>query len=149
MWEAGDKVIDKDPTWRAGAVFTRGELEQFLSDERLPPDRRMVYALPGLGGPALRGGRRAPVAPLRRDAGAAGSAADRLVVAHAQAAAEGDQDRAAEAGVGAAVAAAKPRETRKVLDKLEATGLDRVATTLALATVPKGSARVVLRLAGT
>lgn len=41
---------DKDPTWRAGAVFTRDELEQLISDERIPVDRRMVYALEGLAG---------------------------------------------------------------------------------------------------
>jgi integrase len=44
------KRIDKDPTWRAGAVLTRGELEQLISDERLPPDRRVLYALLGLSG---------------------------------------------------------------------------------------------------
>lgn len=44
------KVIDKDPTWRAGAVFTRGELEQLISDDRLPPDRRVLWALLGLAG---------------------------------------------------------------------------------------------------
>jgi integrase len=44
------RAVDKDPTWRAGAVFQRGELEQLLTDERLPPDRRMLYALLGLTG---------------------------------------------------------------------------------------------------
>ena len=44
------KRIDKDPTWRAGAVLTRSELEQLISDERLPPDRRVLYALLGLAG---------------------------------------------------------------------------------------------------
>jgi hypothetical protein len=44
------KMIDRDPTWRAGAVFTRGELEQILSDERIPEDRRVMYALMGIGG---------------------------------------------------------------------------------------------------
>ncbi len=29
------KAVDKDPRWRAGAVFTRGELELLLTDERL------------------------------------------------------------------------------------------------------------------
>lgn len=41
---------DKDPTWRAGAIFTRDELEQLIGDERIPQDRRMVYALEGLAG---------------------------------------------------------------------------------------------------
>ena len=44
------KLIDKDPTWRAGAVFTRSELELLLSDDRIPWDRRMMYALMGLAG---------------------------------------------------------------------------------------------------
>jgi integrase len=44
------KLIDKDLAWRAGAVFTRSELELLLSDERIPWDRRMMYALMGLAG---------------------------------------------------------------------------------------------------
>ncbi len=44
------KIVDKNPTWRATAVFTRGELEQLISDDRLPDDRRMMYALMGLAG---------------------------------------------------------------------------------------------------
>jgi integrase len=44
------KAIDKDPTWRARAVFQRFELEQLLTDERLPADRRLLYALLGLAG---------------------------------------------------------------------------------------------------
>ncbi|MFT3838963.1 MAG: tyrosine-type recombinase/integrase [Myxococcaceae bacterium] len=44
------KAVDKDPTWRANAVFTRGELEQLLVDQRLPADRRVLYALLGLAG---------------------------------------------------------------------------------------------------
>jgi len=42
--------IDKDPIWRAGAVFTRGEVEQLVSDERIPEDRRVFYAIAFLGG---------------------------------------------------------------------------------------------------
>lgn len=41
---------DKDPTWRPGAIFTRGEVEQLISDERIPADRRLLYALEGLAG---------------------------------------------------------------------------------------------------
>jgi integrase len=41
---------DRDPAWRAEAVFTRDELEQLISDERIPLDRRVYYALLGLGG---------------------------------------------------------------------------------------------------
>lgn len=44
------KLIDKDPTWRAGAIFTRAELEQIISDDRIPPDRRVLWAVLGLAG---------------------------------------------------------------------------------------------------
>lgn len=37
--------VDKDPAWRAKAVFTRGEVETLISDERIPIDRRVYYAL--------------------------------------------------------------------------------------------------------
>src|SRR5713101_5946004 len=37
--------IDKNPTWRSGAVFTREEVEQLISDERIPEERRALYAL--------------------------------------------------------------------------------------------------------
>jgi len=39
------KKRDADPRWRAGAVFTRSEIEQLISDERVPVDRRTYYAL--------------------------------------------------------------------------------------------------------
>src|SRR6266851_3787517 len=42
--------IDKDTTWRSGAVFTRQEVEQLLSDERIPEDRRAFNALVFLTG---------------------------------------------------------------------------------------------------
>ncbi len=42
--------IDKDPRWRADAVFTRQEVEQLLSDERIPEDRRVFHALVFLTG---------------------------------------------------------------------------------------------------
>lgn len=42
--------VDRDPTWRAGAVFTRGEVEQIISDDLVPLDRRVLYALLLLGG---------------------------------------------------------------------------------------------------
>jgi integrase len=42
--------VDKNPTWRAGAVFTRQEVEQLLSDELVPEERRLLYALLFLGG---------------------------------------------------------------------------------------------------
>jgi integrase len=44
------KKVDKDPTWRANAVFTRGEMEQLLSHPDLPPDPRVLYAVLGLAG---------------------------------------------------------------------------------------------------
>jgi integrase len=42
--------IDRDPTWRPTAVFTRDEIETLISDERLPEDRRVLYALEFLTG---------------------------------------------------------------------------------------------------
>lgn len=47
MFERGvlPKKIDRDPAWRAQAIFTRAEIEQLLSDLRLPLQRRVTYAL--------------------------------------------------------------------------------------------------------
>lgn len=42
--------VDRDPTWRMNAIFTREEVEQVISDERVPADRRIAYALLLLGG---------------------------------------------------------------------------------------------------
>ncbi|MBI2894482.1 MAG: tyrosine-type recombinase/integrase [Deltaproteobacteria bacterium] len=39
------KKRDKDPAWRATAVFTRSEVEMIISDERIPEDRRVTYAI--------------------------------------------------------------------------------------------------------
>lgn len=36
---------DADPEWRAGAVFTRAELERIISSDKIPADRRTFYAL--------------------------------------------------------------------------------------------------------
>ncbi len=44
------KKIDKDPSWRAQAIYTREEVEQLISDSRIPEDRRILYALEGLAG---------------------------------------------------------------------------------------------------
>lgn len=44
------QAIDKDLTWRAGAVFTLAELERLVSDDRVPLDRRVFYAVAFLGG---------------------------------------------------------------------------------------------------
>lgn len=38
------KVVDRDPTWRARAVFARSEVERLLSDQRIRADRRPLYA---------------------------------------------------------------------------------------------------------
>lgn len=43
-------IVDKDPEWRAGAVFTRGEAEQLISDPRIPADRQVVYGFGLLAG---------------------------------------------------------------------------------------------------
>jgi integrase len=44
------KKADKDPAWRASAIFTRAEVEQLISDVRIPEDRRVLYALKGIAG---------------------------------------------------------------------------------------------------
>ncbi len=46
--------VDKDPAWRATAVYTRDELESLIADPRIPPDRQVLYALQGIA--ALRHG---------------------------------------------------------------------------------------------
>jgi integrase len=37
--------LDKDPEWRATAVYTRGEVERIISDARIPEDRRVCDAI--------------------------------------------------------------------------------------------------------
>lgn len=39
------KKIDKDPMWRAGAIFTREEVETLISSPKVPEDRRVFNAL--------------------------------------------------------------------------------------------------------
>lgn len=39
---------DKDPEWRDTAYFLRRELEQLISDARIPPDRQLLYAIKGI-----------------------------------------------------------------------------------------------------
>ena len=51
---------DADPEWRAGALFTRDEVQTIISTPTIPWDRRMVYALE-----LLMGGRTGEVAALR------------------------------------------------------------------------------------
>lgn len=47
--QLGPKV-DSDPEFRAQAQFGRAELEMLISDPRVPLDRRVFYALEGVGG---------------------------------------------------------------------------------------------------
>ena len=42
------KNVDKDPAWRATAVFERAEVVALIADERIPMARRMVNALKAL-----------------------------------------------------------------------------------------------------
>ncbi|HEY3450898.1 MAG TPA: site-specific integrase [Myxococcales bacterium] len=44
------KRTEADPTRRAGATFSREELEALISDPRIPEDRRVYYAIGFLGG---------------------------------------------------------------------------------------------------
>ena len=46
------KKVDKDPTWRHEAIFTRLEIETLIADARILEDRRVLYALKALA--ALR-----------------------------------------------------------------------------------------------
>jgi integrase len=39
------KNVDKDPTWRHEAIYTREEIESLLGDARIPFERRALYAL--------------------------------------------------------------------------------------------------------
>jgi integrase len=43
-------LVDKDPEWRATAIFTRDEVETLISHPEIPLDRRIVYALELLAG---------------------------------------------------------------------------------------------------
>lgn len=66
------KKTDKDPTWRVTAIYTREEVEQLISDRRIPEDRRVLYALKGLAGlrhaeaAGLTWRRYQPLEPLNR-----------------------------------------------------------------------------------
>jgi len=44
------RIRDRDPEWRLAAVFARAEVETLISDERVPPVRRFVWALLALTG---------------------------------------------------------------------------------------------------
>ena len=44
------KKVDKDPAWRAQAIYTRQEVESLISDSRIPQDRRVLYALDAVAG---------------------------------------------------------------------------------------------------
>jgi integrase len=43
-------LLDADPEWRAGSVFTREEAETLSADPRIPVDRQLVYAFGVLAG---------------------------------------------------------------------------------------------------
>lgn len=66
------KLRDKDLGWRAGAVFTRTELEMLIGDPRIPLFRRVLWGLLGVAGLrdgeacALRWGRVLATKPLPR-----------------------------------------------------------------------------------
>jgi integrase len=62
------KKVDKDPTWRHEAIYTRDEIETLISDERVLPDRRILYALKSLA--ALRHGEAASLTWSQYDLGA-------------------------------------------------------------------------------
>jgi integrase len=42
--------VDKDPEWRTSATYIVREVEQLISDARIPPERRVQYALKALAG---------------------------------------------------------------------------------------------------
>jgi len=42
--------IDKDPEWRMSATYTAREVEQLISDARIPVERRVQYALKAIAG---------------------------------------------------------------------------------------------------
>ena len=52
-YQLGENV-DKNPEWRASAIYTRDELQRLIADPRIPPDRQMLYGLEGIA--ALRHG---------------------------------------------------------------------------------------------
>lgn len=60
--------VDRDPTWRAKAIYSREEVEQIISDERIPEDRRTLYTLLFVAG--LRFGEASALTWSAYDAGA-------------------------------------------------------------------------------
>lgn len=42
--------VDADPTWRSQATFTVREVERLISDERIPIERRVLYAIKAIAG---------------------------------------------------------------------------------------------------
>lgn len=42
--------VDKDPEWRTSATYTAREVEQLISDARIPVERRVQYALKAIAG---------------------------------------------------------------------------------------------------
>jgi integrase len=60
--------VDSDPEWRSTAIYSRDEIEQLISDPRVPADRRVLYGLEGLA--ALRHGEAAGLRWRHYDASA-------------------------------------------------------------------------------
>lgn len=70
-------IADKNPEWRARSMFATSEIERLISDEMIPPERRVQYALKAIAG--LRHGE---VAALRwRDYDATMEPLGRLLIA--------------------------------------------------------------------
>ena len=44
---------EKDPEWRTKAIFSRAELIELITSEVIPEDRRVFYAVQGIGGARL------------------------------------------------------------------------------------------------
>lgn len=44
------KKVDKDPDWRATAIYDRSEIEKLISDPKVLEDRRVLYGLKALAG---------------------------------------------------------------------------------------------------
>jgi integrase len=44
------KKIDKDPEWRAQAIYTKDEVQQLIGDPRIPVERRVLWSLKALAG---------------------------------------------------------------------------------------------------
>jgi hypothetical protein len=90
-------LVDKDPEWRATAIFTRDEVEELISHPAIPLDRRdRLRARVARRGSHRRGGG-AAMAPLRSGEATARRAARRVRVQQAQEPGEDHEDPGASA----------------------------------------------------